>query len=86
MLSHSGARSAAARVKKGHDPLEHILVHDRKVSATRAAKLLRLKLNQEGAQRACCRLPLFCLLFMAVLQLPCQGSFTRNLLIAGFAL
>lgn len=34
--------------------MEHILVHDRKVSATRAAKLLRLKLNQEGAQRASC--------------------------------
>ncbi|KAK9824994.1 hypothetical protein WJX81_006131 [Elliptochloris bilobata] len=50
-LAPAGASSVAAEAKKGRSGLEHILVHDPKMPATRAAKLLRLKLNQEGAQR-----------------------------------
>ena len=37
--------------RKGSSGVEGILVHDPAMPATRAAKLLRLKLRQEGPQR-----------------------------------
>lgn len=44
-----GLRPAGKR--KGSSGIEGILVHDPAMPATRAAKLLRLKLRQEGPQR-----------------------------------